>query len=294
VGTGNVPPIKLPTVAPSIPLPESPQPLAVTEPEHVRSAEPPLRDYFRPKAVFATTVIGLFAAAIWLGITVVFPMAGALLSRFFTLGSTVLRDAPYRAAASDPTSDPALFLMQAAVWAVVGFMLNTVSSLFISYLESAVEFKRLLLEAAEIAIPKPAPIPVLEETPLTTTEVLKRRIRESAARLESSKIRLAEQSARFEKGQRGKRHWIIALTLSASLTVFSLFMLYVMSTRSISIWREFHTNVRICAPYMDPKDIALLESRYGQMGTRTEYIAINAELKTVADRNSLKLHDFAW
>jgi hypothetical protein len=84
----------------------------------------------------------------------------------------------------------------------------------------------------------------------------------------------------------------LCLALSVFLLAPILSELFQASV-AIRIWREFHTNLRVCGPYLRSEQEKSLESRFAQMTTRSEYLGIYEELRSIADQHSLTLQDWS-
>lgn len=61
---------------------------------------------------------------------------------------------------------------------------------------------------------------------------------------------------------------------------------------SESLVRHFEHCLRICSPYFKEKEEAFLQSEFGQMSCKDDFVKINNKLKEVAKLNKIDLPDF--
>lgn len=78
-------------------------------------------------------------------------------------------------------------------------------------------------------------------------------------------------------------HVPLILLLLTQLVVAAVF------NQSVLVWRVFHSNLAICSPYMTDSEYKRLEAKFASMTTRQEYLLIDQELETIAQKNDVKL-----
>ena len=91
-----------------------------------------------------------------------------------------------------------------------------------------------------------------------------------------------------ETARRAQRRFYVLL---AGLVLISPFYAgqLLLSSESQLIWRTFHTNLTICAPYLSEVEMKNLKARYASMTGRAEYNALAENLQGLATTHGLRL-----
>jgi hypothetical protein len=303
---------------------------SLSEPEDGGAPPPPAsqaqtswRNEFQYRRVIAQVVISLLSVAIVALLARIFPVIRNIFSALLTFGFASLRDAPYRTAAGNPTTEPSLSVFASVFTSLaVGMLfavlatrsklnssLEEIAKTPVDKLEAAGRGMKGLIRRTErlnSAHQLAEQALLLEEIRgALKTEDAAARIAAARAKLDAVKTKIhesvvewlpAKQSLQAEqdgsrlrmKSSMRRIYFLMAAFIGLTAQTVSS------TSRAVTIWNEFHTNVRICSPYLAPGQSATLESRFAQMTTHGDYDLVLADLKVVADRNGLKIRDDVW
>jgi hypothetical protein len=202
-------------------------------------------------------VLGLVSSAMWdLMLKPGLSVIGRSVITAITFGSERLRDASYESAALDPTSLSPLVLLT-----------------ILAYVP--------LLGAALVFIH-----PFAERTAEKLTTVPRRMLDEAESQLAEIKITLThlrKKSITFRRILIGYL-CVIGLLTGTSVTVVQ---------QAVLIWRVFHANLAICAPYITEQEHKIIKGRFAAIKTRNDYSHINEALNQIATKNNVSLLDTA-
>lgn len=67
------------------------------------------------------------------------------------------------------------------------------------------------------------------------------------------------------------------------------FVKFLTINQSVLIFRTFNTNVKICAPYISELSEKQLKAKFASIKTRNDYIALDQEIKKIAESNKITL-----
>jgi hypothetical protein len=85
-----------------------------------------------------------------------------------------------------------------------------------------------------------------------------------------------------------KRFLLVSGALSI-ITGIVLIVGLVVQSQAVLIWRVFHTNLAILAPYLSEDDEERMNARFRSIATRAEYVEIDEQMREVADANGRRL-----
>lgn len=211
-------------------------------------------------ATIGTIVLGAIGSGVWEivarpGVNRI----GNFLTTLFTFGSQRLRDLPFESAALDPTPLSSLILVYLTS-SIPSFLIGIVVALLLAR-RTVLSLRRQVEEAHSIVADTTAAAAHKDETRRTLTSRLRKWGLVSTAGL----------------------LFILVLGLTFAGIAFSVL------NRSVLVWRVFHANERICAPYMTPQELSSLEAAFASMKTRNDYVRIRQKQHTVAKKYNLIL-----
>jgi hypothetical protein len=94
----------------------------------------------------------------------------------------------------------------------------------------------------------------------------------------------------YEKASNKRRKLRRAALVAAALYVVGFgFLVFSTQSESILVWRTFHQNLDICAPYLDEQQRLQIQAAFRQIKSKPDFEAIKLQLDHVAEQNSLKL-----
>ena len=196
--------------------------------------------------ILGTLILGALGSGLWeLAIK---PVGEALVRSTLTLvsfGSEAMKDVVYREAAKG-TSDVPIILAIMLLMIMVGVRFVA------GYFESFREARRILLEKD---------------------------------RSELSEEQILQMKARLALLKRRLRWTLRSGTIMGYLIVAALglnVIILLRASESSSARTFFEMSMSVCRPYIDEHQSLLIRSRFAQVKTRAEYVAIIADLRTIA------------
>lgn len=213
--------------------------------------------------LLGTIVIGAIGSGLWdvCAKPVLFGTGRALLN-LITFGSTAVKDSAYADAAMDQTAIMSLQLY-----------LNTVSLLCTPF---------LYMMAIEFGI-TPRRIRIFFAGSSSIEIKGHGTLEERLARLENTGSLNDAQRTRLRRVRK-------TLLIAMGLTLGYLVTLTLIRVQSLQIWRCFHSDLRMCAPYLTEEQEELFLSNYSKMKSKADFTSILSELQAVAETHRLVLH----
>lgn len=217
-----------------------------------------MNKFLNPKTVIGTLLLtlalGVISSALWdFLFKPGFTEFGRVALSTLTLGSATIKNFSYASAALDPTPLPALLFVLLGNWLVFG----AVGFLY-GKKRGQENGERSMEEARQESTGDPQKL----------AQILKGRL--------------------VILDRKWKR---IAITLSIFACVISFVASSVLN-QSIAVWRVFHADLKICAPYLASEQEEQFIARFSSMKTREDYIAISNDLLQVATKSGVSLVNF--
>ncbi|MFO1004252.1 MAG: hypothetical protein U0936_28365 [Planctomycetaceae bacterium] len=214
--------------------------------------------------LLGTILVGAIGSGLWdiCAKPVLFGSARFMLD-LVTFGSTAVKDSAYADAALDQTA-----MMSSQLY------LNATSILCMPF---------LFMLALEFGL-TPRRIRGLLAGPVSPPDRLNEcTLEERLARLERSGVLTDAQRHRLRRIRR-------TLIVMMGLTLGYLITSTMIKVQSLQIWRTFHADLRMCAPYMDSEQEELLLSKYTTIKSKADFGSVIDELQVVATAHGLILH----
>lgn len=217
------------------------------------------RPWGRWKSIGATLLLGVVASGAW-------DILKPGLSRFWdlalvilTLGSQKVYDRIFAMAALDPRPIPSLVTL---------YLFIVLLASFLAYGAGRTAAR---LHAAKRGFGRSS---------------LRRERR--TERVEKSKRRMFGIRVEAIRGILSRETMLIGASTLVSVFFLALF-LYV--NRAVGVWRVFHANLSICAPYISEEERVELKARFAGMTSAREFDEIETHLRRVAEKAGVSLRE---
>lgn len=233
-----------------------------------------------PLTVIGVLLIGIVCSAIYDAVVKPgFSLVSQVLFDLFTFGSQRAKDYTFSNAALDPTSLPSTITMAVVVSV-------TTAAFVVFNIYHSFESKDLL-EDIEKADKRAAEIDEIKKLYRDDPQRLAAEIAALRARRRSAiPDTLPPLNASVKKMFRilGFVSWIFA-----GVGFIGGWVGVTVANQSLIVWRGFNADMNIIAPYVSPKEMLNLRSKFSQVKTEKDYIAIRVELDAIAKLNNLSL-----
>jgi len=188
---------------------------------------------------------------------------GHLLFSAVTFGSHAARDAVYSSAALDPTPLAALYVLS---------VLASVPAFLAGALLVWGEARRFMKKLNQRLAAAESVDAASDNDPAE----------EAARRLEQ--LNKFREELKIERAQLEKQSRIVNAALAVVLIAGIIMAMVGFSilSQAVSVWRTYHANLKICAPFMSSQEIAASEAAFASMKSKDDYDRIDAKFVTIA------------
>jgi hypothetical protein len=183
-----------------------------------------------------------------------------------TLGSTVIKDQAYTAAALDQTALPSAKIYVILNMAYIIFIVFAISPI-VAFSKTNGKSRNLKLLWGRLLVKK------------SVSEA------EGHDSLITKDIAILTKPSQRMLSVRAK-----AILVVSSVILWSTTMEFLIANQSLLIWRCFHSDLKKCAPFLSTEEEELIESQYASMESKKDYAKILIRFESIATEKGFILH----